>query len=305
MARRARFTLVDVFTGQPFGGNQLAVFCDATEITSAEMQLLARELNFSESTFVTASDDPAIARRVRIFTPRREIPMAGHPTIGTGWVLANRGFIAVDSAVVDVTLGLGVGPVTISICAENHKPRFVWMKHRAAMFGAIRSDRHRVAKALGLEPAELRSDLPTEIVSTGFPFLLVPVTSSIALGRCAPNETALADLFAPNEARLPVYIFAVLRAGNFGVRARMFAPHTDGIPEDPATGSAAGPLGAYAAKHHLIPDSPELGFIVDQGVEMKRPSQIHVEVKRGPGDAIRIRIGGQCAVVGEGEITLP
>jgi trans-2,3-dihydro-3-hydroxyanthranilate isomerase len=125
MARSAKFILIDVFTSRLFGGNQLAVFTDASEISSVEMQVLARELNFAESTFVTTSDETGITRRVRIFTPKREIPMAGHPTVGTTWVLASRGYIALHSANVDATLRLGLGPITVSIASENKKPTFV------------------------------------------------------------------------------------------------------------------------------------------------------------------------------------
>jgi trans-2,3-dihydro-3-hydroxyanthranilate isomerase len=235
MARSVKFILIDVFTSHPFGGNQLAVFTDASKISSAEMQMLARELNFAESTFVIPSDEAGITRRVRIFTPKREIPMAGHPTVGTTWVLASRGDIALDSANVDATLRLGLGPITVSIASKNDKPTFVWMAHRAPIFGGIRSDRGNIAKSLGITAAELRDDLPVEIVSTGFPFLFVPIRSKAAIAKCAPNEAALRALFKQDEERLPIHMFVVHDSGEFGVRARMFAPHTDGIPEDPAT----------------------------------------------------------------------
>jgi trans-2,3-dihydro-3-hydroxyanthranilate isomerase len=304
MARSAKFILIDVFTTRPFGGNQLAVFTDASEISSVEMQVLARELNFAESTFVTTSDETGIARRVRIFTPKREIPMAGHPTVGTTWVLASRGYIALNSANVDATLRLGLGPITVSIASENKKPTFIWMAHRVPTFGGVRFDRETIATSLGITAADLREDLPIEIVSTGFPFLFVPIKSRTAIAKCAPNEIALGALYKPDEQRLPIFMFVVNDSVEFGARARMFAPHTDGIPEDPATGSAAAPFGAYAAKYRLIPETSEVRFIVDQGVEMGRPSQIHVEVKRNADGAIGLRIGGQCVIVGEGQIEL-
>jgi trans-2,3-dihydro-3-hydroxyanthranilate isomerase len=305
MARAAKFTLVDVFTAQPFGGNQLAVFADAAGISSAEMQSLAREINLSESTFVTASERAGIARRVRIFTPRRELPMAGHPTVGTAWVLASRGAIILDAPKIEVTLQLEIGPVSVSIESEDQQPAFVWMTHRAPVFGAIRSDRETIAKSLGIPATDLHDELPIETVSTGFPFLFVPIKSVAAIAKCAPNEAALRALFKPDEPPEPILMFTVSDPDEFRVRARMFAPHTDGIPEDPATGSAAAPLGAYAAKHQLIRKAPEIRFIVDQGLEMGRPSQIHVEVKRLPEDALGLRIGGQCVIVGDGEFVLP
>lgn len=301
MATPAKFVIADVFTATPFGGNQLAVFTDAGDLTQKQMQTLAREINFSESTFVVAPEAAAAIRRVRIFTPQREIPMAGHPTVGTTWVLAARGVIALDSAVVHATLQLGVGPTVMTIESSSGKPSFVWMAHREATFGATREDRGDIARALGIDAADVRDDLPIEIVSTGLPFIFVPIKSVAALGRCTPNESALAALFKTREERLPIHMFVVNETGEFGVRARMFAPHTDGIPEDPATGSAAAPFGAYAARHRLIPDAPKTRFIVDQGVEMGRPSRIHVEVTR-TGSGIGLRIGGQCAIVGEGTL---
>src|SRR5882672_1116370 len=158
MRHLAKFTLVDVFTSRAFGGNQLAVFSDAREISDAEMQALAHELNFSESTFVTASDVPGAVRRVRIFTPAREIPMAGHPTVGTTWLLASHGQIPLKPArgSLDATLQLGIGPVTVTIEGANAQPEFVWMNHREPEFGTIRRDVARIANALGIEAADIR-----------------------------------------------------------------------------------------------------------------------------------------------------
>jgi trans-2,3-dihydro-3-hydroxyanthranilate isomerase len=303
MLRKVAFTMVDVFTSRRFGGNQLAVFTDAAALTPLEMQALAREMNFSESTFVTAAEVSGALRRVRIFTPQREIPMAGHPTVGTTWVLASRGNIALDSASVDAILQLGIGPVTVSIETADGKPAFVWMTHHAAELGAIRRDRVRIAKALGVSAADIRDDLPIQIASTGIPFIFVPLKTLDALARCAPNEAALGKLFKAGEPRLPIHMFVANASGEFGVRARMFAPHTDGIPEDPATGGAAAPFGAYAARHGLI-DASGATFTISQGVEMGRPSDIRVEVRRRVDGSLGIRIGGRCAIVASGEFTL-
>jgi trans-2,3-dihydro-3-hydroxyanthranilate isomerase len=151
--------------------------------------------------------------------------MAGHPTVGTTWVLASRGYIALHSANVDATLRLGLGPITVSIASENKKPTFVWMAHRESTFGGIRSDRETIAGSLGITAADLRDDLPIEIVSTGFPFLFVPVKSKTAIAKCAPNEGALGALYKPDEQRRPIYMFVVNDSDEFGARARMFAPH--------------------------------------------------------------------------------
>jgi trans-2,3-dihydro-3-hydroxyanthranilate isomerase len=304
MQRQAKFTLVDVFTSRPFGGNQLAVFTDAAGLSDTEMQELAHEMNFSESTFVLASEVPGVVRRVRIFTPAREIPMAGHPTVGTTWVLASHGQIPLKSARVDATLQLGIGPVTMSIDGSDTKPDFVWMNHREAEFGATRRDPARIASALGIAEADIRDDLPIQIVSTGFRFLYVPLRSVDALARCTSNGATLAALFEANEQRLPIYMFVAKERGAFAVRSRMFAPHTDNIAEDPATGSAAAPFGAYASAHGLFKPEPCASFLIEQGVEMGRPSEIHVEVTRKESGAFGIRIGGRCVIVGEGTIFL-
>jgi trans-2,3-dihydro-3-hydroxyanthranilate isomerase len=305
MQRQAKFTLVDVFTSRPFGGNQLAVFTDAAGLSDAEMQELAHEMNFSESTFVIPADSAGAARRVRIFTPKHEMPMAGHPTVGTTWVLASHGQILLKSGrvVTDATLELGIGPVTVSIESVDAKPEFVWMTHREAEFGATRGDRERIAQALGITASDIHDDLPIQIVSTGFPFMFVPVRTLDALARCAPNASALAALFEPGEPVLATYMFAANESGEFAPRSRMFAPH-DGVSEDPATGGAAGPFGAYAAKYGLIKPAPSASFVIQQGVEMGRPSEIHVEVARKDSGAPRIRIGGRCAIVGEGAMFL-
>ena len=302
MSKKTPFILVDVFTSRPFGGNQLAVFTDGAALSSSEMQELAHEMNFSESTFVMPVDSSG-ARRLRIFTPTHEMPMAGHPTVGTTWVLATRGEIALDSARVDATLVLGIGPVTVTVESTGGKPDFVWMAHREPEFGAKREDRKRIAEALGITAADIRDDLPIQIVSTGVPFIFVPIRTLDALAKCAPNAAALAGLFKPGEQILPIYMFVANESGEFAPRSRMFAPH-DGVAEDPATGGASAPFGAYAASYGLINPAPKASFVIQQGVEMGRPSEIHVEVARKDSGPFAIRIGGRCAIVGSGEIIL-
>jgi trans-2,3-dihydro-3-hydroxyanthranilate isomerase len=303
MERLARFVLVDVFTAIRFGGNQLAVYCDARELAAGEMQSLARELNFSESTFVTRAV-PTGPLRVRIFTPQREIPMAGHPTVGTAWVLAARGEIALTEPVTETALELGIGTVPVTIETRDGVPAFVWMAHREPDFGPIRRDRARVARALGISANDIRRDLPMQPVSTGNPFLFVPVASADALARCAPNGAALRAIFENDREMLPVHMFVTPDLPGAPVRARMFAPHTDGIPEDPATGSAAAPLGAYLVAHGVIAAAPTAAFTVAQGIEMGRPSEIRVEVARKENGAFANRIGGQAAIAGEGALRM-
>ncbi|MGO9451652.1 MAG: PhzF family phenazine biosynthesis protein [Candidatus Binataceae bacterium] len=297
MPSRIAFTMVDVFTSLPFGGNHLAVFHNAGRLTAAQMQSLSHEMNFSESTFVIPPARRADPVRVRIFTPRREIPMAGHPTVGTAWVMATRGEVPIG----DATLRLGIGDVKVTIEGRAKNPRFVWMAHRAAEFGERRSDRAQIARARGIRPDDIRSDLPIQVVSTGNPFLFIPLRSTDALTRCVSSESALREMFRGAKPMLPVHMFVCGRPLASGVRARMFAPHTDGIVEDPATGSAAAPLGAYLAAHGVADAARRVRFEVIQGVEMGPRSEIIVELVRSPEGEPSIRIGGQCAIVARGE----
>ncbi|MGQ0601660.1 MAG: PhzF family phenazine biosynthesis protein [Anaerolineales bacterium] len=294
--RRYHFIQVDVFTDTPFGGNQLAVFTDARGLSTDEMQTLAREMNYSESVFVLPPEIRGADKRIRIFTPTYEMPMAGHPTVGTTFVLAQRGEITGAEA----TLQLNLGPTPVSVERNpDGSPRFVWMAHRAPEFGTTRADRDRVAAALGITANDVRDDLPLQIVSTGVPYLYVPLRSLDAIGRCKVNQPALAGLFGAE--RCAVYLFSTETTSlAASVHARMFTP--DDVPEDPATGSAAGPMGAYVARYNVLPRQPHMRFIIEQGVEMGRPSQIHLDV-RTEGEAISgIRIGGQSVIVGEGHI---
>ena len=299
MTRRYHFVQADVFTDRPFAGNQLAVFTDARGLSDAEMQTLAREMNFSECTFLLPSIMPDALRRVRIFTPAAELPTAGHPTVGTAYVMAQLGDVELQGATTDIVLELGIGPVPVTIESGDGSPEFVWMTHREPEFGAARADRERVAAALGITPADIHTDRPMQPVSTGVPFLFVPLASLDAARRCRPNAAALANLFEspPPEG---VYVFTTeTGAPDVAAHGRMFAPHTLDIPEDPATGSAAAPLGAYLVRYGLAA-GPR--FILEQGVEMGRPSRIHLDVRRDGDRFMLVRIGGQTVIVGEGDL---
>lgn len=297
---RFAFLQLDVFTRRAFGGNQLAVFTDARLMRPAEMQTLTQEMNFSECTFVLPPTTPGAVKQVRIFTPAMEMPMAGHPTVGTAAALVARGMAQPENG--SLTLDLGIGPVQVDIEPGSGGMPFVWMNHRMPAFGPQRSDRAQVAAALGLEPADLDPGLPLEVVSTGVPFLFIPVTSLDAIGRARSEAQALARLF---EGSQPAHVALFTRQAvdpNAAFHARMFSPHVARVVEDPATGSMAAPFGAYAACHGLVPAQPLVTFLIEQGLEMGRPSQISVEIGR-EGEAFRsIRIGGDSVIVGEGEI---
>lgn len=303
---RYAFLQVDVFTRQPFGGNQLAVFIDGRGLTTGQMQSLAREMNFSETTFVLPPEMPGCHKKVRIFTPAVEMPMAGHPTVGTAAALAQRGLVDLPDGQA-MTLELGIGPVRVDLEPRGAGAPFVWMNHRLPQFSEFERSRKAAASALGLELEDIRDDLPLEIVSTGVPFLFIPLTSLDAIRRARSEANALARLFdgmEPAHAALFTQEVEAPDAGYApaGFHARMFSPHLAGIVEDPATGSMAAPFGAYLAQHGVLADEPKVTFEIEQGIEIRRPSRITVEVCREDGRFTSLRIGGDSVIVGEGEI---
>ena len=301
--KRYHFLQLDVFTRRPFGGNQLAVFTDAQGLETDEMQALTREMNFSESSFVLPPRMEGAVKKVRIFTPATEMPMAGHPTVGTAAALAARGLIDVPAAGGQVTLELGIGAVPVIFePAEEGRLPFVWMKHRAPAFGPVRADRDEIAAALGIRSDEIRADLPMQVVSTGVPFLFIPLLSLGAIQRTRSEAGALARLF-PNRPPANIALFTEeVEDPNSLVHARMYSPHVVGIVEDPATGSMAAPLGAFLAHYGILPNEPVTDFTIEQGIEMLRPSRIRVQVGRVGEKIEMIRIGGDSVIVGEGEI---
>jgi trans-2,3-dihydro-3-hydroxyanthranilate isomerase len=278
--------IVDVFTEKPLAGNQLAVVLDGEHIPDDVMQLITREMNFSETVFVLPPRNPNHAARLRIFTPAGELPFAGHPTIGTAWTLWNEGLVRGDA--LEFTLEEGVGPVPVRGVKDGDRVRF-WMTHPRLEFGEVIADRDRFASALGLGEAELVPDLPIQVASTGAPFAFAALKSPEGVDRARPGGVG------PGVA---VFIFAV--AGEDRLYSRMFAGEVGDVREDPATGSASGPLGAFAVKYGLAPRRPKVSLVSEQGTKMGRQSFIHIELTYGddPEIPMLIEIGGAvCPVV--------
>lgn len=295
---RVKFHTLDVFTDRVFGGNPLAVFPDADGIAPAMMQRIARELNLSETVFVQWNAAPeGTDCRVRIFTPGTELPFAGHPTVGTACLLGMLG-----RAGARVVLGETVGPIPVEVRMEADGPSFaLFTAARVPERGPAAPAPEVVARLLSLDEAELGGSLGTAFVSSGVPFLVVSVRDRAALGRAHLDALAwqrhLADAWGP-------HVFVVTDdGGEADVRARMFAPAM-GIPEDPATGAAATALAGLLAARDGAGDGT-LRWIVEQGVEMGRPSRIHVEADLRGGSLIAVRVGGFAVPVSEGEMTLP
>jgi len=304
-----RFHQVDVFTDVPFGGNPLAVFPDAQDLSGEQMQRLALELNLSETTFVLPAEAPGADFRVRIFTPAAEIPFAGHPLVGTHWVLAHLGRVELVEPITRVTFELGVGLRSAVLHVRDGRVRRVVTDHQPPQFLAVASPEQTaaVAGALGLPlHAIAKAGTPVQVVSTGFPQLFVPVRSlrevqSInAIGLDAVRLAEVCRELGIAGADVAVFCMETVHADR-NVHMRFFAPH-HGIPEDPATGSASGGLGSYLVQHGLVPATPPLTTIrTEQGLEMSRPSQVTVEVEGSAGRIGMVRVSGDVVPVASGE----
>ena len=293
----------DVFTDVPFGGNQLAVLPDAAGLTDEQMLAITREFNLSETVFVFPPDDPKNTRRLRIYTPSGELPFAGHPTVGTAYVLAQTGEITLTGEETRIIFEEGVGPVPVLIRAGAGKPVFTQLS--AAKIPERRPasiDAAGLAEVLSLDPSDIRSDEPfvPEAVSVGLPFLFVPLRTIDALGRARVREDvwerSLKKSWAPD-----IYLF--VETGDGVVRSRMFGPKV-GVSEDPATGSAAAGFGGYLAARSSKRDGT-LKTLIHQGVEMGRPSRLEVETDVVDGEVKAVRVGGASVLVSSGTLHVP
>jgi trans-2,3-dihydro-3-hydroxyanthranilate isomerase len=297
-----RYLLLDVFTATPFEGNQLAVFPEPHGLTDALMQRIANEMNFSESTFVFPREGAGDAR-MRIFTPRAELPMAGHPTIGTTFALALEGTIARGRET--FVFELGVGPTPVSLEWNANGLSFAWMDQKPPTFGSVLADRAAVAAATGVSVGDLIPGLPVQVVSCGVPFLFVPLTTRAAVDAAAIDRKAMSRCFeAAGVEELPIFFFTPDRANatdDATVYSRMLAP-SFGIAEDPATGGASGPLASYLLHHRLVSRDVARSMISFQGVAMGRPSRIHMSLDSDGDRITRVRVGGHSVLVGRGEL---
>ena len=280
--------IVDVFTERALAGNQLAVVLDAGDIAPDVMQRVAREMNFSETTFVMAPSQPGPVAKVRIFTPANELPFAGHPTVGTAWVLATQG--RVPGGALEFTLEETVGPVAVR-GEQGPGGLTIWMTHPPLVFGDVITDRKRMAAALGLDESYLIPDVPLQGATTGAEFLYVALRDAKAVDAAVADRARLRDAFVGRKP-LPVFLFAP--AGPNRLYSRMFSPHVFGIDEDPATGSASGPLGAFVVKYRLVPRSSTVSITSEQGTKMGRQSIIHIRLEYGADQDVptRIEVGG-------------
>jgi trans-2,3-dihydro-3-hydroxyanthranilate isomerase len=311
--RNYRLFQLDVFTDQALAGNSLAVFPEAEGLSDEEMLKIAREMNLSETVFVLPPTDDKALRRLRIYTPTREIPFAGHPVVGTWNLLAREGVVPSPEdgngwARIHQEIGIGVLPVDLEF-ADGEIVQVVMTQGKFEIVDEIddRHDQAELARVIGHDTDAIDETLPIQIISTGLPFLAVPMRSLSDLRRCKVNGSALAEVYTRLGATgCLVFTRETIEVGAARAHARMFAP-ADNIPEDPATGSACGSLGGYLIHHHAISVEPQDGvsrFIIEQGDFINRPSRLNLEVRGGIGKVEEVRVGGPSVVVMRGELVL-
>lgn len=291
--RKYSFIQVDVFHSQPLKGNPLAVFTDARGLSSEEMQAIAREMNLSETTFILPRDaavEQERGVRVRIFTPEEELPFAGHPTLGTAFVLR------AASGLTEVRLELNVGTIPVTFSMQPDGRVFGEMRQRDPEFGSTYA-REVVAPLAGMEVTDLEPDPPIQTVSTGVPFAIVPVTSLEAMQRLALGWRRLREFMSQGG---DAFSFFFVTRETVAAQARLHARMVFSNGEDPATGSASGCCAAWMVKHGVARSDEQV--MIEQGIEIHRPSEIFVRASLQDGRVTNVRVGGHVAEVVRGEL---
>lgn len=293
------FYILDVFTDQQFGGNQLAVIPDAEGIPENKLQAVAREFNFSETTFVYPPVNPKNDFKVRIFTPGNEMPTAGHPTIGTAYTMLNlervktkkRGLLIFEQKVGEI-------PVTYSESEDTFVS--LTMSQPLPVFGPVLENNELIAKILSLKPERISDKSPVQSVSCGNNFLFIPLKSIEDIRQIKVRPDKLEE-YSTELDSTELYVFSgeTINPAHH-IHGRMFAPMF-GITEDPATGSASGPLGCYLVKHGLSDGS---GIICEQGFEMGRPSIVNVQINSSADTITEVLVSGECVLIAKGEIAI-
>lgn len=293
--KKRTFYILDVFAEQKYAGNQLAVIRDAVGLTGEEMQLITREMNYSESTFIDRDAAHNGGYDVRIFTPGEEVPFAGHPTLGTAYIVQQE---IIGQPVDQVVLNLKVGQIPVSFTYSGGKPDVLWMKQVQPQFWETITP-VAMAKLLQIEESDIDTRFPIQEVSTGLPFILVPLKTLDAVRRSRPETRALLK-FVEDYTAKNILVFApeTYNTAN-NLNARVFTDYL-GIPEDPATGSANGCLAGYLAKYRYF-GAPQVKVRVEQGYEMGRPSLLLLDAKEENGE-FDIRVGGRVVLVAKGEL---
>jgi trans-2,3-dihydro-3-hydroxyanthranilate isomerase len=298
-----RFIIADVFTDRRFGGNQLAVFTEAEGLDSATMQDIAREMNYSETTFLLPPESGG-DYRVRIFTPARELPFAGHPIVGSAYVIVAERMKQWSEPVTSVTLETGVGPILVETQIKDGAAGHTTMTQPLPVVKHANIDATRMAHALSVDPAHIAATgLPIEALHNGITVIIVPIVSQAALESIKLNTSEVESIIAAYDAETILIFTRETVSASSTVHCRVFAPGA-GVMEDPATGSANGPLGFYLVRHGVVSVEAVTRIVSEQGYEMKRPSLLRIEVDANPASrqVAGVRVGGTVVIAGRGEI---
>ncbi len=291
------FYIVDVFAEEKFGGNQLAVFKNAHSLNASEMQKIAKEMNYSETTFVLSEEKRNGGYDVQIFTPQTELPFAGHPTLGTAYVIQEE---IIKDKVREIKLNLKIGQIPVTLDFENDQVDTLWMTQNPPIFGN-RYGANKMAEILGLDIDDIEESCPICEVSTGSFCFIVPVKTLAAVEKASVNLKRFYEFNETTQAKtILVFTKETLQEKNdFHVR---FFAHYLGVPEDPATGSANGCLAAYLVKYRYF-GTKKIDVRVEQGYELGRPSLLLLESEEKEGE-INVRVGGKVFMVASGRLFL-
>jgi trans-2,3-dihydro-3-hydroxyanthranilate isomerase len=298
-----KFIIADVFTEKQFGGNQLAVFTDGTGLDTVTMQNIAREMNYSETTFLLPPEAGGDFH-LRIFTPAEELPFAGHPLVGSGYVVISEKMKAWSEPFTTVKLETGVGEIVVNVETKDSTAGFTQMTQPLPVVRSKWTDSGRLAKALAIEPSDIEStNLPVELLFNGIPVLVIPVASLKAVEKIKVDAGALETISIEAGAKTVLAFTMETLAADSTVHCRVFAP-VEGILEDAATGSANGPLGFYLVTHKLVEPRSLVRIVSEQGFEMRRPSilNIEIDVDVSSNEVTGVRVGGGVVISGRGEI---
>jgi len=304
--REYEFYQVDVFTAEPFCGNPLVVYPDAGGLTAQEMQMIAREMGAPETTFMVPSEKEGASYRMRIFTPTVELPFTGHPAIGAHWVMAETGRVELSEPVTSILYEQGVGVLSADFHVKDGRVDHIVMSQCDPVFLAELSDIGNLARGLGVNPEWIKgTGLPVQVVSTGMPQMIVPMRSLSAVQQLDAADMDMTCLRKASD-RVGTSFIMVFTTDTedpeVDVHVRGFG-HLVGIPEDPATGSANGALGAYLVRYGVVPLSdPTVKILSEQGSEIDRPSRLTIEVDHTDGVPKAVRVGGQVVQVARGTL---
>jgi trans-2,3-dihydro-3-hydroxyanthranilate isomerase len=290
----------DVFTDSALTGNQLAVFTNPDGLTTDDMHRVTREMNYSECTFIQPAEQAGTDIRLRIFCPGGEMPFAGHPVIGSTFAAAHEGLVKPGQR--RLIFGLGLGPTPVDLEWNGAGLTTAWMTQRAPKYGSTLDARDRVASVLGIQPSAIVDGVPVQEISCGLPFLYVPLKSRVAVDQCVLDVRAGKALF--KEAGLATDLVFIFSTEPGDDDATAYSRMLGLDREDPATGSASGPLGCYLVRYGLVAPDRAGRIVSRQGVKMGRPSRVHVKIGGSPADITDVKVGGVSVLVGDGRITM-